>query len=131
MSQLDIRLLAEHERLTCNVPQSVLTLGKFGIQRFTCFARHIILNVAAQNVLNLFRLESTLDDQSSRAVGTAARTHFSEQERCDVLFASLQTFGNVWEIGKNRLLVSFSETLRRRDLVALSTTNSEIWMTVV
>ena len=51
-----------------NEVKTVLSLVELGIWGAASFAGYVFHNIAPQNVLNLFLLESTLDDQASTAV---------------------------------------------------------------
>jgi hypothetical protein len=85
-------------------------------------------NVPPEDVLNLLLLETTLDDQTAGAVNGTASTQFGEQELGNVLVGTLHPLANLGDVGEDGLLVSFTETLRRRDLVALDAVAGEIGM---
>jgi len=106
--------------------QTVLSLAQLRVGRPACLARHVLDDVLAQHVLQLLRLETTLDDQTSGACGRAARTQFGEQECGDVLLGPLHTLADLWEVGENGLLIAFSHALRRWDLVALGTSGGVV-----
>ncbi len=76
-----------------------------------------LADISPQHILNLLLLESTLDDQTSATINGTARTQFSKQVGSDVLISSLHAFANLRNIGENGLLVAFTQTLGRWDLV--------------
>jgi hypothetical protein len=76
-------------------------------------------DIPTENVLNLFLLETTLDDQATTAVYGARCTQLSEQELRHVFVRSFHALADFGNVGEDGLLVAFSETLRWRDLVRL------------
>lgn len=99
--------------------QTVLSLAQLRVGRPACLARHVLDDVLPQHVLQLLRLETTLDDQTSGACGRTARTQFGEQECGDVVLGTFHTLANLWKVGEDGLLVAFTHALGRWDLVAL------------
>ena len=91
-------------------------------------AGDIFYDVPPENVLNLLLLETTLDDQTAGAVDGTAGSQFGEQELSNVLVGTLHPLANFGNVGEDGLLVSFAETLRWRDLVALDAVTSKIGM---
>ena len=91
-------------------------------------AGNIFDNVPPENVLNLLLLETTLDDQTAGTVDGTAGSQFGEQELSNVLVGTLHPLANFGDVGEDSLLVSFTETLRWRDLVALDAVASKIGM---
>lgn len=75
--------------------------------------RHVLLDVATQHVLYLFRLEATLDDELRVAVHRATRTQLGEQEVQQVLLLSVQHLADFCEVGERRLLRADTQHLRR------------------
>ena len=71
-------------------------------------------------MLNLLLLETTLDDKASGAVDGAGGTHFREHVLDDVLGLPVHTFADVGDVGEDRLLVTFTCELRRRDSVTFA-----------
>lgn len=98
------------------------------IWRAACLARDVLDNVSAKNVLDLLLLETTLDDQSAFTSHGTAGTQLSEQELCDVLFCTFHPLANLGDVGKDGLLVAFTETLRWRNLIAPGTGVGEVGM---
>jgi len=123
-----------------NKVETVLSLVKLGIWRSACLAGNIFhygivrwslggihmggwvgelhTDVSSKDVLNLLLLETTLDDQSLATIDGATRTQFGKQVRGDVLVSSLHTLTDFVQVGKDSLLVTFTETLWWRNLVA-------------
>ena len=89
-------------------------------------ASDVFDDVPPENVLDLLLLETTLDNQTSGTVNGTAGTQFGEQELGNVLVSTLHPLANLGNVGEDGLLVSFTETLRRRDLVALDAVAGEI-----
>lgn len=89
-----------------------------GVWRTARLASDVFDNVPPENVLNLLLLETTLDDQSAITSHGTAGTQLSEQELCDVLLGTFHPLADLGDVGEDGLLVAFTETLRRRDLVA-------------
>lgn len=81
-----------------------------------------LTDISSQHVLDLFLLETTLDDQPPASIHGTTRTQFSKQELSYVLICTLHAFADVGDVGKDGLLVSFTKTLWRWDFVALATT---------
>lgn len=106
--------------------QTVLSLAQLRVRRSARLARHVLDDILPQHVLQLLRLETTLDDQTSSTRGRAARTQFGEQKSGDVLLGSLHTLANLGKVGEDGLLVSFTHALRRWDLVALGSSSSVV-----
>ena len=77
-------------------------------------------NVATEDVLDLLLLEPTLDDETAGTVDGAGGTHFREHVLDDMLRLPVHTFADIGNVGEDRLLVSFTEDLRRRDGVPLA-----------
>ena len=71
-------------------------------------------DVPAQDVLDLLALETTLDDQPSRAVHGAAGTHFGEHVLDDVLRLPVHTPADLGDVGEDGLL-ALAHDLRGRD----------------
>ena len=63
--------------------QTVLSFGKVRVRRAACLARDVFDNVAAEHVLDLLLLETTLDDETAGAVDGTGGTQFGEKELCD------------------------------------------------
>lgn len=83
-------------------------------------------NISSEDVLKLLLLETTLDDQTTTAVNTATGTQFGEQELHDVVIGTLHTLANIGDVGENGTTVTFTQTLRRRDLIRLGTAGEEV-----
>ena len=88
--------------------------------------RQGLTNISPENVLNLLLLETTLDDQSPGTVNGARSTQFSKQELSDVLVGPLHALANLGNVCENGLLVAFTQTLGRRDLVALAAARGKV-----
>ena len=71
-------------------------------------------------MLDLFLLEATLDDETTRAVDGTSGTHFGEHVLDDVLGLPVHTFADVGDVGEDRLLVAFTCELRRRNGVTFA-----------
>lgn len=76
-------------------------------------------DISSEDVLNLLLLETTLDNQTSSTVDTSAGTQFGEQELHNVVVRTLHTLADIGDVGENGTTVTFTQTLRRRDLVRL------------
>lgn len=63
-----------------NEVETVLSLGKVGVRRAARLAGHVFDDVAAEDVLDLLLLETTLDDEAAGTVDGARGTQFSKQE---------------------------------------------------
>lgn len=85
------------------------------IGAFACLASHILDDVPPQHVLDLFLLETTLDDEAGRAVDGAGRTHFGEKEGDDMFGLSMHAFAYIGDVGKDGTLVAFSVDGGRSD----------------
>lgn len=103
--------------------KNVLCVG-----RTAGLAGDVFDDVSPQNVLDLLLLETTLDDKTARTVNGTAGTQFGKQELSDVLIGTLHPLANLGDVGEDGLLVSFTETLRWRDLVALDAVAGKIGM---
>lgn len=113
-------------RVAGNERQTVLSLAQLRVGRPARLARHVLDDVLPQHVLQLLRLETTLDDQTSGTSGGAARTQFGEQECGDVLLGPLHTLANLGKVGEDGLLVAFTHALGRWDLVALGSSGGVV-----
>ena len=82
-------------------------------------------DVTTKNVFDLFLLEATFDDQTTRSVHRPGCTHFREHELDDVLRLSVHSFTDIGDVGKDRFLVSFSHDLRGSDGVAFGAGGEE------
>ena len=71
----------------------------------------VITNITTEDVLDLLLLETTLDNKTSRSIDGTTGTQLSEQVLGDVLIGTLHALANLVDIGEDRLLVSFTETL--------------------
>ena len=71
-------------------------------------------------MLDLFLLEATLDDETTRAVDGTSGTHFGEHVLDDVLWLPVHTLADIGDVGEDGLLVAFTQDLRRRDRVTLA-----------
>lgn len=89
-----------------------------------------LTNVSAQNVLNLLLLEATLDDKASATVDGTRGTQLSEQELGNVLIGTLHALADLGNVGEDGLLVTFTQTLGRRDLVALHSTATKVGVAI-
>ncbi|KAL3960842.1 hypothetical protein ACCO45_005959 [Purpureocillium lilacinum] len=76
-------------------------------------------DVFPDHVLNLFLLESALDDQSPAAVNGAVGAQLGKQVGGQVLLGTLHALADVGNVGKDGFPVAFAHALGRRDLVAL------------
>jgi hypothetical protein len=103
------------------VLENVLCVG-----RTAGLAGDVFDNVSPENVLDLLLLETTLNNKTAGTVDGTAGTQFSEQELGDVLVGTLHPLANFSDVGEDGLLVSFTETLRWRDLVALDAVAGKI-----
>lgn len=83
-------------------------------------------DVSSENVLNLLLLETTLDNQTSATVHTAAGTQFGEQELHNVVVGTLHTLADVGDVGEDSTTVTFTQTLGRGDLVGLGAARQQI-----
>lgn len=83
-------------------------------------------DISSEDVLNLLLLETTLDNQTPSAVDTSAGTQFGEQELHNVVIRTLHTLADIGDIGENGTTVTFTQTLRRRDLVRLGTAGEHV-----
>lgn len=113
-------------RFTAKEMQSVGGFSlQFGVHRFACFACDVFNNVSSQHRLHLLRLELTLQHQSLFTVNGTRGTQLSKQELNQVLWVSLQNRSNVLDVGKQRLLRTFSLThwWRNLELGAASVTS--------
>lgn len=105
-------------RVTGNEVQTVLSLVELCVGGTAGLARDVLEDVFPENVLDLLLLETTLDDQSSATVDGTVCTQFGKQVLSDVLLGTLHALADIGNVGKDGLLVTFTETLGRRDLVA-------------
>ena len=71
-------------------------------------------------MLDLFLLEATLDDETTRTVDGTSCTHFCEHVLDDVLGLPVHTLADIGDVGEDGLLVAFTQDLRRRDCVTLA-----------
>lgn len=76
-------------------------------------------DVSPQDVLDLFLLETTLDDQPAGAVDGTCCSHFGEHELDDVLGLAMHSFADIGDVCKDCLFVSFSHDRRGCDCVPL------------
>lgn len=83
-------------------------------------------DISSEDVLNLLLLETTLDDQTSSTVDTSAGTQFGEQELHNVVVRTLHTLADIGDVGENGTTVTFTQTLRRWDLVRLGTAGEHV-----
>lgn len=56
-----------------------------GVRRATRVARHVLLDVTSENVLNVFLLEPTLNDELVVSVNGTDRAQLGEEERQQML----------------------------------------------
>ena len=103
-------------------------LDLLGIWRTAGLACDVFDNVSPQNVLDLLLLETTLDDQSALTSHGTTGTQLGEQELCNVLLGTLHPLADLGDVGEDGLLVSFTETLGRWDLVASCAGAREVGM---
>ena len=68
-------------------------------------------NVTTKDIFDLFLLEATFDNQTARSIYRPSRTHLGEHKLNDVLWLSVHSFADIWDIGEDRFLVSFSHDL--------------------
>ena len=68
-------------------------------------------DVTTKDIFNLFLLEATFDNQTARSIHRPSRTHFCKHKLNDVLWLPMHSFANIWDIGEDRFLVSFSHDL--------------------
>lgn len=106
-----------------NGSDNVLCVG-----RTASLAGDVFDNVSPQDVLDLLLLETTLDNETAGAVNGTTRTQFGEQELGNVLIGTLHPLTDLGDVGKDGLLVSFTETLRWRNLIALDAVAGKIGM---
>lgn len=85
-------------------------------------------DISSQDVLNLLLLETTLNDQTPATVDTAAGTQFGEQELHDVVVRTLHTLADVGDVREDGTTVTFTQTLRRRDLIRLGAAGQQVGM---
>ena len=78
-----------------------------------------LTDILLEQVLNLFLLESTLDNQTLRTIDRARCSHFSKQVLNNVLGLSAHTLADIGKIRKGSLFRTFSRDLRRYDCVFL------------
>lgn len=102
------------------------TIDILCVWRTACLAGDVFDNVPPENVLDLLLLETTLDNETARTVDGTTGTQFGKQELGDVLVGTLHPLANLGDVGEDGLLVSFTETLRWRDLVALDAVTGEV-----
>ena len=76
-----------------------------------------ITDVASQDVFQLLLLKFTPDDKPLAAVDRPTGTQFGKQELRDVLIESLHTLADIADVGKDGLLITLTQHLRRGDLV--------------
>lgn len=91
------------------------------------YIRHIRTDIATQDVFYLFALESTLDDQTTRAIYRAASTHFGEHVLDDVFWLSMHTSADFSDVGEDGLL-AFSHDLWCRNRESLARRLEECWV---
>lgn len=84
-----------------------------GFGRAAGVARHVLLDVPPQHVLDLLRLEAALDDELGVAVDGTARAQLGEQKVQQVLRLSMQRFADFGKVGKRRLLGAHAQHLGR------------------
>jgi len=108
--------------------ETILSLVEFGIGRTASLARYVFHDISSQDILNLFLLETTLDDQSSASVDGSIGPQFGKEELNHMFIRPLHATANLVEIGKDGLLVAFTETLRGRNLVVLASGTGQIRM---
>ncbi len=73
-------------------------LGEDRVGRPTGVTRHILLDVATQDVLDMLLLEATLDDQLIAAVDGTHSTQLGRQKGEKVLGLSVEPVGNNEEL---------------------------------
>jgi hypothetical protein len=71
-------------------------------------------------------LETTLDDQTPATVDTAAGTQFGEQELHDVVVRTLHTLADIGDVCEDGTTVTFTQTLRRRNLIRLGAAGQQV-----
>jgi hypothetical protein len=103
--------------------ENVLCVG-----RAAGLAGDVFDNVSPENVLDLLLLETTLDNKTAGTVDGTAGTQFGEQELGDVLVGTFHPLANLGDVCEDGLLVSFTETLRGRNLVALDAVAGKVGM---
>lgn len=79
-----------------------------------------LTDITTQYVLDLFGLETSLDNETPRTVHRTSGTHFSEEELDDVLWLSVHPLAYICNVCKYRLADTFAENLRRRDCVSFT-----------
>jgi hypothetical protein len=85
-------------------------------------------NVTPEHMLNLLLLEAAFDDKARRAIDRTGRTHFREHELNDVLWLPMHPLADVGDVRKNRLLVTLTRELRRRDGVPPPCGGQKSWV---
>lgn len=78
-----------------------------------------LTNIPPQYILNLLRLESSLDYQPVTTIYRSYRSQLSKEILHDVVWLSMHPLANVDQIGKGSLLGSISSDLRRDNCVLL------------
>lgn len=111
-----------------NEVETVFALVEFGVGAAAGFACNIFNDISSQDVLNLLLLETTLNDQTPATVDTAAGTQFGEQELHDVVVRTLHTLADVGDVREDGTTVTFTQTLRRRDLIRLGAAGQQVGM---
>jgi len=96
----------------------MVTLLEVGIRGLAGTTSNIFQDITSQNVFQLLLLEFTPNNQSLASINRSGGTQFGEQKLRHMFIVSLHSLANIRDIRKNSLLISFSEHLRRRDLVA-------------
>lgn len=91
-------------------------------------AGDIFDDVPPEDVLDLFLLEATLNNKTTGTVDGTTGTQLGEQELSNVLVGTLHPLANLSDVGEDGLLVSFTETLGRWDLVALDAVAGKVGM---
>ena len=87
-----------------------------------------ITDIASQDVLQLFLLEFTPNDQPLAAIDRPTGTQFGKQELRDVLIETLHTLADIADVGKDSLLITLTQHLRRGDFVAPPAFTCKIWV---
>lgn len=77
----------------------------------------MLTNIFSEDVFDVLLLQTSLDDQTTGTVNTTTRTQFCEEEAHDMVFGAAHAAADFLDVRENRLSVSFTQTLRRRDLV--------------
>lgn len=70
-------------------------------------------DIPSQNILDLFLLESTFDDQSTSTIDGTSRSHLCEQELDDVFRLPMHSLADVSDVCEDGFFVAFSVDGRR------------------